>query len=67
MQVLPIGHDLFNPLSNRREGKIVLLVQTKVFTNGRVALPVPVRRSLGIRAGDPFDIHVKHGTVVSGC
>jgi AbrB family looped-hinge helix DNA binding protein len=37
---------------------------TKVSTKGQVVLPVPIRRKLGIRAGDPLDASVEDGRIV---
>jgi AbrB family looped-hinge helix DNA binding protein len=37
---------------------------TKVSTKGQVVLPLPIRRKLGIRAGDPLDASVEDGRVV---
>jgi len=39
-------------------------VQTKVSTKGQVVLPGPLRRRLGIRAGDPLDVNVESGRIV---
>jgi AbrB family looped-hinge helix DNA binding protein len=39
-------------------------VQTKVSTKGQVVLPGPLRRRLGIRAGDPLHAAVKAGSIV---
>ena len=39
-------------------------MQTKVSTKGQVVLPGPLRRRLGIRAGDPLDANVEAGRIV---
>jgi AbrB family looped-hinge helix DNA binding protein len=39
-------------------------MQTKVSTKGQVVLPVPLRRKLGIRAGDPLDVGIEEGRIV---
>jgi len=39
-------------------------MKTKVSTKGQVVLPGPLRRRLGIRAGDPLDINVESGRIV---
>jgi len=39
-------------------------VQTKVSTKGQVVLPGPIRRRLGIRAGDPLEAAVEGGRIV---
>lgn len=39
-------------------------MQTKVSTNGQVALPEPIRRSLGLRAGDQLDASIEAGRIV---
>lgn len=39
-------------------------MQTKVSTKGQVVLPGPIRRRLGIRAGDPLDAHIEEGRIV---
>jgi AbrB family looped-hinge helix DNA binding protein len=39
-------------------------VQTKVSTKGQVVLPGPLRRRLGIHAGDPLDVNVESGRIV---
>jgi AbrB family looped-hinge helix DNA binding protein len=39
-------------------------VQTKVSTKGQVVLPGPLRRRLGIHAGDPLDAKIKAGSIV---
>lgn len=39
-------------------------MQTKVSTKGQIVLPAPVRRRLGIRAGDPLDISVDEDRIV---
>ena len=39
-------------------------MQTKVSTKGQVVLPGPLRRRLGIRAGDPLDANIEGGRIV---
>lgn len=39
-------------------------MQTKVSTKGQVVLPSPLRRRLGIRAGDPLDANIEAGSIV---
>lgn len=39
-------------------------MQIKVSTKGQVVLPGPLRRRLGIRAGDQLDAHVEAGRIV---
>jgi len=39
-------------------------MQTKVSTKGQVVLPGPLRRRLGIRAGDPLDANIEAGCIV---
>jgi AbrB family looped-hinge helix DNA binding protein len=39
-------------------------MRTKVSTKGQIVIPQPVRRRLGIRAGDPLDISVERGRIV---
>ena len=39
-------------------------MRTKVSTKGQVVLPGPLRRRLGIRAGDPLDVNVESGRIV---
>ncbi len=39
-------------------------MKTKVSTKGQVVLPGPLRRRLGIRAGDPLDVNVESGRIV---
>lgn len=39
-------------------------MQTKVSTKGQVVLPGPIRRRLGIRAGDPLDADIESGRIV---
>lgn len=39
-------------------------MQTKVSTKGQVVLPGPIRRRLGIRAGDPLDANIEAGRIV---
>jgi AbrB family looped-hinge helix DNA binding protein len=47
-----------------RYGKIVLLMRTTVSTKGQVVLPEPLRRRLGIRAGDPLNAAIEAGRIV---
>ena len=39
-------------------------MQTKVSTKGQVVLPGPLRRRLGICAGDPLDTNIESGRIV---
>ena len=39
-------------------------METKVSTKGQVVLPGPIRRKLGLRAGDPLDAKVEGGRIV---
>ena len=39
-------------------------MQTKVSTKGQIVLPGPLRRRLGIRAGDPLEVNVQAGSIV---
>jgi AbrB family looped-hinge helix DNA binding protein len=39
-------------------------MQTRVSTKGQVVLPHPIRRKLGLRAGDPLDAKVQGGCIV---
>ena len=39
-------------------------MQTKVSTKGQVVLPGPLRRRLGIRAGDPLEVNVESGRII---
>ena len=39
-------------------------MQTKISTKGQVVLPGPLRRRLGIRAGDPLEVNVEAGRIV---
>lgn len=39
-------------------------MQTRVSTKGQIVLPVPLRRKLGIRPGDPLDISVEKDRIV---
>ena len=39
-------------------------MQTKVSTKGQVVLPGPLRRRLGIRAGDLLDAAIKAGSIL---
>jgi AbrB family looped-hinge helix DNA binding protein len=39
-------------------------MQTRVSTKGQVVLPGPIRRKLGIRAGDRLDASVEGGSIV---
>ena len=39
-------------------------MQTRVSTKGQVVLPSPLRRRLGIRAGDPLEANIQAGSIV---
>jgi AbrB family looped-hinge helix DNA binding protein len=39
-------------------------MQTKVSTKGQIVLPGPLRRRLGIRAGDSLDVAVENDRIV---
>ncbi|HYN16107.1 MAG TPA: AbrB/MazE/SpoVT family DNA-binding domain-containing protein [Terriglobales bacterium] len=39
-------------------------METRVSTKGQVVLPGPIRRRLGLRAGDPLDARVHRGRIV---
>ena len=39
-------------------------MQTRVSTKGQVVLPGPLRRKLGIQAGDAMDVSVESGRIV---
>ena len=39
-------------------------MQTKVSTKGQIVLPGPLRRRLGIRAGDPLEANIEGGRIV---
>jgi AbrB family looped-hinge helix DNA binding protein len=39
-------------------------MQTKVSTKGQIVLPLPLRRKLGIRAGDSMDIAIEQDRIV---
>lgn len=39
-------------------------MQTRVSTKGQIVLPGPLRRRLGICAGDPLDVAVEAGRIV---
>jgi AbrB family looped-hinge helix DNA binding protein len=39
-------------------------MQTRVSTKGQIVLPGPIRRKLGIRAGDPLDAGIEQGRIV---
>jgi AbrB family looped-hinge helix DNA binding protein len=39
-------------------------MQTRVSTKGQVVLPGPLRRRLGICAGDPLEVRVQSGEIV---
>jgi len=39
-------------------------MQTRVSTKGQVVLPLPLRRKLGIRAGDALDIDVERDRII---
>jgi AbrB family looped-hinge helix DNA binding protein len=39
-------------------------METKVSTKGQVVLPGPLRRKLGIRAGDSLSVNIEAGRIV---
>lgn len=39
-------------------------MRTKVSTKGQIVLPGPIRRRLGLRAGDPLDIAIEKDRIV---
>ena len=39
-------------------------MKTKISTKGQVVLPSPIRRKLGLRAGDPLDAKVEGDRIV---
>ena len=39
-------------------------MQTRVSTKGQIVLPGPIRRRLGIRAGDPLDAEIEAGSII---
>ena len=39
-------------------------METKVSTKGQVVPPGPLRRRLGIRAGDPLDANIEAGRII---
>lgn len=39
-------------------------MQTKVSTKGQVVLPIRLRRTLGLQAGDSLDANVKSGRII---
>ena len=39
-------------------------MRTRVSTKGQIVLPAPLRRRLGIRAGDPLEISVEKDRIV---
>jgi len=39
-------------------------MQTRISTKGQVVLPNPIRRKLGLRAGDQLDANVEGGRIV---
>jgi AbrB family looped-hinge helix DNA binding protein len=39
-------------------------MQTKISTKGQVVLPGPIRRRLGLQAGDPLDVKVEGERIV---
>lgn len=39
-------------------------MQTRVSTKGQVVLPSPLRRRLGIRAGDPLEAEIESGRII---
>jgi AbrB family looped-hinge helix DNA binding protein len=39
-------------------------MNTRVSTKGQIVLPGPLRRRLGIRAGDPLDARIEAGRII---
>jgi AbrB family looped-hinge helix DNA binding protein len=39
-------------------------MQTRVSSKGQIVLPAPLRRKLGIQAGDPLDIAIERDRIV---
>lgn len=39
-------------------------MQTKLSTKGQIVLPGPLRRRLGLRAGDPLEANIERGRIV---
>ncbi len=39
-------------------------MQTRVSTKGQIVIPTPLRRRLGLRAGDPLDIAIEKDRIV---
>jgi AbrB family looped-hinge helix DNA binding protein len=39
-------------------------METRVSTKGQVVLPVPLRRRIGLRAGDSLDVSIEEGRIV---
>jgi AbrB family looped-hinge helix DNA binding protein len=39
-------------------------MQTRVSTKGQIVLPGPIRRKLGIHAGDPLEASIEAGRIV---
>ena len=39
-------------------------MRTRVYTKGQIVIPGPIRRRLGIRAGDPLDANIEAGSIV---
>jgi AbrB family looped-hinge helix DNA binding protein len=39
-------------------------MQTRVSSKGQIVLPAPLRRRLGIHAGDPLDIAIEQNRIV---
>ena len=39
-------------------------MQTRISSGGRVVLPGPVRRRLGLTPGDPLDVNIESGRIV---
>jgi AbrB family looped-hinge helix DNA binding protein len=39
-------------------------MQTRVSTKGQIVLPGPIRRRLGIRAGDPLEAEIEAGSII---
>ncbi|HEV2465143.1 MAG TPA: AbrB/MazE/SpoVT family DNA-binding domain-containing protein [Acidobacteriaceae bacterium] len=39
-------------------------METRISTKGQIVIPSPLRRKLGIRAGDPLEANIKSGSIV---
>ena len=39
-------------------------MRTRISTKGQIVLPMPIRRKLGLRAGDKLDANIEGGRVV---